>query len=634
MSCGSGDQLDILINKELPQFNIQFYKQGEGIPELYGLEDGGDAFLLNSNDYTEEVSLVDASIDHYPPFILRDKSVIIASTQDDPPRINKFNYYTKEGVFDRTVTFDNDGFPNIPSYDEDMNVAFYSYGGGTYWDNGLVELSTGRVLAAKNLNELYGQGKIVPNVGIVAIKVVGFTTYIAMLDFDLNEVWSQTVEPHPQIAGSTGAKAIRISSDRQYVFVAVSLSNNDISILKLNIADGTYVAHSPTLSTKMVTGADEQMVMAESDKIYILSSLNQSNGEAHTLEIVNPDMTVDKLLTFNSPGFAGYTDSGSGTLYLQAGQSIEDEKPDKLFFVGYESTGSFPSPGFYAELDVATEQLEIFEDAVFDYDFRDEVTVPGGYPYQKTEVPVDLVPYPEVTLDANTDTTVDISWTFQSGEDIQGFDVYLDGVKQNVSQLGIGTTSYQFTGLTEQTTYLIHVKAIDSLANESLFSNLILVTTNETPPSPTAETFDSLALGTTPTGYTQAAGSDASWVVTNQRSKSGAQSLGSVDITHNQTAAVEVTVNYGSQDDIVFNYLPSCENNYDFFRFYIDGVLEFEESGEFNQTADTLTFKKFTKTLAAGTYTFKFEFAKDGSADEYDDRCYVDNVDFFSGTIQ
>jgi hypothetical protein len=145
----------------------------------------------------------------------------------------------------------------------------------------------------------------------------------------------------------------------------------------------------------------------------------------------------------------------------------------------------------------------------------------------------------------------------------------------------------------------------------------------------TTDDFESYDIGSLPPEFLVPADADVGWEVTNQRALSGVQSFGSSPaIGDNQTAATEISIELSEATDISFDYLPSSENNYDFFKFYIDGVLEFEESGEFNQdpSGDTLTFKNFVKNLAAGQYVLRFEFAKDGGFAEYDDRCYIDNL--------
>ena len=73
-------------------------------------------------------------------------------------------------------------------------------------------------------------------------------------------------------------------------------------------------------------------------------------------------------------------------------------------------------------------------------------------------------------------------------------------------------------------------------------------------------------------------------------------------------------------ETLSFRYRSSSESNYDFFKFYVDGTQAVQTSGNTSWTTYTFT------ASASRSYTFKWSFQKDYSADSYDDAAYVDDV--------
>ncbi|KIP21141.1 Phage-related protein [Anoxybacillus ayderensis] len=110
------------------------------------------------------------------------------------------------------------------------------------------------------------------------------------------------------------------------------------------------------------------------------------------------------------------------------------------------------------------------------------------------------------------------------------------------------------------------------------------------------------------------------WQRTTARKASGSYSYTNKDIGDSQASATEITVHLPQGGRIEFDYLVSSESGYDYLRFYINGVEQFKDSG--NNTS----FKHFAKDLASGTYTFKWQYSKDGSVSSHDDQAYIDNL--------
>lgn len=83
---------------------------------------------------------------------------------------------------------------------------------------------------------------------------------------------------------------------------------------------------------------------------------------------------------------------------------------------------------------------------------------------------------PTLTSSGKTETSVDLSWTGTTDNvGVTGYQVYIGN---NLTTTLGNVSSYQVTGLTEDTTYQFTVKAIDAAGNESANSNTISVTTD------------------------------------------------------------------------------------------------------------------------------------------------------------
>ena len=111
------------------------------------------------------------------------------------------------------------------------------------------------------------------------------------------------------------------------------------------------------------------------------------------------------------------------------------------------------------------------------------------------------------------------------------------------------------------------------------------------------------------------------WVRDNSTAYDGDFSMKSASISHEQTTSMEITLDVVSSAEIVFFYKVSSESGYDYLKFYIDGGLEDEWSGEVDWT-------EVSFPVASGTHTFKWSYEKDGSVSNGSDCAWVDNIIF------
>ena len=116
---------------------------------------------------------------------------------------------------------------------------------------------------------------------------------------------------------------------------------------------------------------------------------------------------------------------------------------------------------------------------------------------------------------------------------------------------------------------------------------------------------------------------NANWTRENDKAYDGTWSMKSGDISDNQSSIMEVTKNTNA-GTISFYKFVSSENNYDYLRFYIDGV----QKGEWSGTSIT-TWENASYAVTAGTHIFKWEYSKDVSGTGGSQDCaWVDYIDF------
>jgi len=113
---------------------------------------------------------------------------------------------------------------------------------------------------------------------------------------------------------------------------------------------------------------------------------------------------------------------------------------------------------------------------------------------------------------------------------------------------------------------------------------------------------------------------DADWTVTSDEHKSGSYSARAGSIGDNGSTTLELTLGCLS-GQISFFYKVSCEQDYDYLRFYIDGTQQGEWSGDEGWTEVSFPVK-------AGRRTFRWEYSKDGSSSDGDDTAWIDDITF------
>ncbi len=112
-------------------------------------------------------------------------------------------------------------------------------------------------------------------------------------------------------------------------------------------------------------------------------------------------------------------------------------------------------------------------------------------------------------------------------------------------------------------------------------------------------------------------GGNADWTISSTNPYEGIYSAKSGDIGDNNTTELSLTLDVISDDEISFYYKVSSEDSWDYLKFYIDGTMISEWSGETG-------WSQATFDVSTGQHVFKWEYYKDGSVSNGDDCAWID----------
>jgi hypothetical protein len=120
-----------------------------------------------------------------------------------------------------------------------------------------------------------------------------------------------------------------------------------------------------------------------------------------------------------------------------------------------------------------------------------------------------------------------------------------------------------------------------------------------------------------PSGWIQASGSNAAWVVANDAAYDGTLSLKSGFIGAGQHSDLMVTRNFAA-GNVTFARKVSSQAG-DPLQFFIDGVAQGAWTGEQDWTV-------VTYAIPAGTHTLLWSYSKDGAGSSGSDAAWIDAV--------
>ena len=111
------------------------------------------------------------------------------------------------------------------------------------------------------------------------------------------------------------------------------------------------------------------------------------------------------------------------------------------------------------------------------------------------------------------------------------------------------------------------------------------------------------------------------WIVDASNYHSNSHSIRSAQNLSNYGGKSEtsITLTYTNDDSVTFYYKVSSEENYDFFRFYIDGTEMIAASGNVDWTRAAFP-------ISSGNHTFKFSYEKDWGGSLGSDCAWIDDL--------
>ncbi len=134
------------------------------------------------------------------------------------------------------------------------------------------------------------------------------------------------------------------------------------------------------------------------------------------------------------------------------------------------------------------------------------------------------------------------------------------------------------------------------------------------------EDFESGALGAPWTSW-----GNAGWFTQSSIAYEQSSAAESGNIDDNEDSYLETVADFPTGGDVSFWHTGDTEGYWDFFEFRIDGILQFEQSGDWDWTYATYP-------VAAGLHTFEWRYLKDGSVSRGADTVWIDDVQMYGAT--
>ncbi|UPT67899.1 MAG: C25 family cysteine peptidase [Sphingobacteriales bacterium JAD_PAG50586_3] len=113
---------------------------------------------------------------------------------------------------------------------------------------------------------------------------------------------------------------------------------------------------------------------------------------------------------------------------------------------------------------------------------------------------------------------------------------------------------------------------------------------------------------------------DVPWTIDNSIKYEGDYSSRSGTITDAQTSTMQLTLDVTQNDSIAFFRKTSCEQDWDFLKFYIDDI-------EFDAWSGVYNWGRVSYPISTGVHTFRWDYTKDEYYSENDDAVWVDFIE-------
>jgi len=109
------------------------------------------------------------------------------------------------------------------------------------------------------------------------------------------------------------------------------------------------------------------------------------------------------------------------------------------------------------------------------------------------------------------------------------------------------------------------------------------------------------------------------WITTSYQPYEGNTCSKSGTITDSQTSILQLELDVVSQDSVAFFYRTSCEQDWDFLKFFLNNAQQNQWTGE-------TPWNRVAYSVSPGLNTFKWVFQKDDLYSDFEDAVYLDNI--------
>lgn len=240
------------------------------------------------------------------------------------------------------------------------------------------------------------------------------------------------------------------------------------------------------------------------------------------------------------------------------------------------------------------------------------------------EAPVSIVDSQSASLEVPV-TCVDGNVTFwysvSSEANYDFLTFYVDGV-----QKGKWSGTVTWTQATVAVTAGTHTfkwvyskdSSVSSGSDTAWVDDIVFPTVSSNPPPPTNTKNEGFETGTLNYLPLITSGNGLWTAKTTTRHSGTYAAEAPFSIIDNQSASMESTINCAA-GTMSFWYSVSSELNYDYLRFFIDGVQKGQWSG-------SVGWNQISLPVTAGSHTFKWSYTKDGSVSSGSDTAWVDDI--------
>ncbi|MDI6778973.1 MAG: S8 family serine peptidase [Bacteroidota bacterium] len=373
------------------------------------------------------------------------------------------------------------------------------------------------------------------------------------------------------------------------------------------------------------TSLDNAVKNSIADGVTYVVAAGNSSANACNYSPARVPEAITVGATTSSDGFASYSNYGSCVDILAPGTNITSAWHTSTTATNTISGTSMASPHvagvavLYLQENPSATPASVANAIVTNATSGVITSVPSGTSnlllyslFPPTTIPVAPILSSPANGATGVSTSPTLTWNASSGATSYRLQVSTSSAFTTtlVDQSGITSTSYSLTGLSSGTIYYWRVNATNSTGTSNWSS--VWSFTTATPVITIGEAVDNTSL-------TWTTGGNKNWFGQTAVSYYGGDAAQGGAITHSQNTWVEATVT--GPGTLTFYWKVSSEVNYDFLRFYIDGVQQTRISG-------TVDWQLKTYSITAGSHTLRWTYTKDGSVSSGSDTGWLDKVEF------